>query len=160
MSGPWSPTSEADTVARLQPPGAVIAQATDADGITVRVVRGGDSCGDRLELQEWTGDRWVVVEDDTSFADLYDDMGWLAAAQREVPIGDAKDVHTEHCCRLHGCKYGSWQGPCSVFDDGKPQSYPCRICSDLIDANWDMIVFANEMWGRGYAAGLSVVTVV
>lgn len=72
----WSPTPEADAAARLQQPGTVIAQATDEDGITVRVVRGGD---DRLELWEWddTNARWALSEDDTSHYVLYDDMDWF-----------------------------------------------------------------------------------
>lgn len=161
-AGEWSPTPEADAAARLQPPGTVIAQATDPDGITVRVVRGGDSCGDRLELHEWDGARWVVVEDDTGHEDLYDDMDWFAPAVAEAPT-DARDGHTEHCCRIHGCKYGRWQGPCSVVNGGRPQSHPCWVCRDWLDENWDLVLLLNEMWDRGfdrgYGAGLSVVTV-
>lgn len=161
VGGEWSPTPEADVVARLQPPGTIIAQATDPDGITVRVVRGGDNCGDRLELHEWTDDRWVVSEDDTGHEDLYDDMDWFAPAEPEASTDD-RDAHTEHCCVKHGCKYGR-QGGCSVVDDGKPQSYPCWVCSDWLDENWDLVLLLNEMWDRGfdrgYGAGLSVITV-
>jgi hypothetical protein len=37
------------------------------------------------------------------------------------------DVHTEHCCRFHGCKYGNRDGQCSVVK-GALQSYPCENC--------------------------------
>lgn len=37
-----------------------------------------------------------------------------------------KDVHTEHCCVTHGCKYG--RDDCSVEIGVKLQSYPCEVC--------------------------------
>jgi len=42
------------------------------------------------------------------------------------------DVHTEHCCKLCGCKYGDdtvddeGYVRCSVANDSKKQTYPCR----------------------------------
>lgn len=36
------------------------------------------------------------------------------------------DVHTEHCCFTHGCKYGD--ANCTVASGGKPQSSPCETC--------------------------------
>jgi len=41
-----------------------------------------------------------------------------------------KDVHTEHCCARHGCKY-NWDSEgqnCSVVRGEKPQSFPCEQC--------------------------------
>ena len=38
-----------------------------------------------------------------------------------------RDVHTEHCCQLHGCKYGD-QDSCPVASGRKRQSYPCEYC--------------------------------
>ena len=38
-----------------------------------------------------------------------------------------KDVHTEHCCAKHGCKYGD-EEECSVYSLGYKQSYPCESC--------------------------------
>ena len=38
----------------------------------------------------------------------------------------SKDVHTEHCCMLHGCKYGNED--CPVALRTKRQSYPCERC--------------------------------
>lgn len=37
-----------------------------------------------------------------------------------------KCVHTEHCCRIHGCKYGD--DDCPVWLGYKSQSYPCESC--------------------------------
>lgn len=41
-----------------------------------------------------------------------------------------KDVHTEHCCILHGCKYGEEDYHCTVVSGRKPQSHPCQSCND------------------------------
>ena len=38
-----------------------------------------------------------------------------------------KDVHTEHCCRWHGCKYGD-DADCPVENGTKRQSYACEQC--------------------------------
>ena len=40
-----------------------------------------------------------------------------------------KDVHTEHCCKRHGCKYGNED--CPVENGILPQSYLCESC------HWD-----------------------
>lgn len=43
-----------------------------------------------------------------------------------------KDVHTEHCCSIHGCKYGPVAvTACTVVDGSKKQSYSCEICVDV-----------------------------
>jgi len=42
-----------------------------------------------------------------------------------------KDVHTEHCCIVHGCKYGE-DDTCPVTTGQKPQSYPCEDCDTSI----------------------------
>lgn len=39
------------------------------------------------------------------------------------------DVHTEHCCRFHGCKYGK-DSECTVVAKGELQSYPCENCDE------------------------------
>ncbi len=41
----------------------------------------------------------------------------------------AKDVHTEHCCIVHRCKYGK-DNECTVVQKRQPQSYPCEYCSE------------------------------
>lgn len=38
------------------------------------------------------------------------------------------DVHTEHCCVIHGCKYG--RDNCTVMLLIAPQSYICESCED------------------------------
>lgn len=37
------------------------------------------------------------------------------------------DVHTEHCCSVHGCKYACGTD-CTVENGTKPQSHPCEQC--------------------------------
>lgn len=36
------------------------------------------------------------------------------------------DVHTRHCCKWHGCKYGD--GDCTVIVQPKSQEGPCEEC--------------------------------
>ncbi len=38
------------------------------------------------------------------------------------------DVHTEHCCLTHGCKYGNVDNECTVVSGEEKQSYPCENC--------------------------------
>lgn len=45
-----------------------------------------------------------------------------------------RDVHTEHCCSVHGCKYGD--AGCTVASGQKKQSFPCEFCSGLLV--WEM----------------------
>ncbi len=52
-----------------------------------------------------------------------------------------KDVHTEHCCKYHGCKYGNDDKDlmgnlgrtdfCTVTTKQKIQSYPCESCREF-----------------------------
>lgn len=44
-----------------------------------------------------------------------------------------KDVHTEHCCKVHGCKYGDAE--CSVVTRQKRQSFACEDCPPW-SADW------------------------
>lgn len=37
-------------------------------------------------------------------------------------------VHTEHCCIIHGCKYGDWD-TCPVVIQKATQSHRCEDCS-------------------------------
>lgn len=39
-----------------------------------------------------------------------------------------KDVHTEHCCSIHGCKYSD--DDCPVATGKKVQSFPCEACGE------------------------------
>ena len=41
---------------------------------------------------------------------------------------DDRDVHTEHCCATHGCKYND--SDCPVTTGRKKQSFPCEICGE------------------------------
>ena len=38
-------------------------------------------------------------------------------------------VHVTHCCKLHGCKYGSLD--CPVAKGHIDQQYICETCSDM-----------------------------
>jgi len=38
-----------------------------------------------------------------------------------------KDVHTEHCCDKHGCKYSN-EAECTVMTGKVPQSHRCESC--------------------------------
>jgi len=40
-----------------------------------------------------------------------------------------KDVHTEHCCIRHGCKYGK-DDECTVMTKRAPQRYICERCEE------------------------------
>lgn len=44
-----------------------------------------------------------------------------------APKNKMKDVHTEHCCILHGCKYDNEH--CSVVTMEAGQSFPCETCN-------------------------------
>jgi len=50
-----------------------------------------------------------------------------------------KDVHTEHCCLKHGCKYGD--DDCTVTTKRAAQSFRCEYCYD------DEQEFKNEAMG-------------
>lgn len=39
-----------------------------------------------------------------------------------------RDVHTQHCCKFHGCKYG--EEDCPVTTGQKSQQFPCEFCLD------------------------------
>lgn len=48
-----------------------------------------------------------------------------------------KCVHTEHCCRIDGCKYGDID--CPVYLGYKCQSFLCEQCTDSFDElTWSM----------------------
>jgi Domain of unknown function (DUF4419) len=49
-----------------------------------------------------------------------------------------KDVHTEHCCTKHGCKFSQDDTECTVTLGLKPQSYPCESC------NWEKEMNLNQ----------------
>lgn len=56
-------------------------------------------------------------------------LQWTDMDAPEVKEED-KDVHTEHCCIIHGCKYDN--NECPVENKVKKQSFPCEMC-DLYD---------------------------
>jgi hypothetical protein len=64
---------------------------------------------------------------------------------------ERKDVHTEHCCQRHGCKYGDIDCPVILYV--KQQSFMCEFCEDDIMYGWSMIEFINYVYDLGFAAG-------
>lgn len=46
------------------------------------------------------------------------------------------DVHTRHCCILHGCKYGK-DDTCTVMTGAAPQEHVCETC-DTMDGIHDL----------------------
>jgi hypothetical protein len=48
-------------------------------------------------------------------------------------------VHSTHCCKIHGCKYGNEDYP--VVLGNEEQEYPCEECSDESDVD-----DYEEMW--------------
>lgn len=74
---------------------------------------------------------------------------------------NAKDVHTEHCCLRHGCKYGK-DNECTVMLRIAPQSYPCEMCDDLeekriaeLEAISAELAYLVRCWSGKYACKLS-----
>jgi len=47
------------------------------------------------------------------------------------------DVHTEHCCKKHGCKYSfgdvESEAECTVVNGEKSQSFPCETCEFAVE---------------------------
>lgn len=52
------------------------------------------------------------------------------SARVTATVADTKDVHTEHCCKLHGCKYRD--ETCTVTSGEKRQSFPCEHCAETV----------------------------
>jgi len=72
-----------------------------------------------------------------------------------------KNVHTEHCCFEHGCKYGDED--CPVATGLQKQSYPCECCDGVIASAFMPHKFSvfhfmgrNEEWEKrtGYKHGV------
>jgi hypothetical protein len=50
---------------------------------------------------------------------------------------NGKNVHTEHCCKEHGCKYGDEL--CPVVDGTQKQSYPCEECGEDVPSELEIL---------------------
>jgi hypothetical protein len=79
---------------------------------------------------EWVdSDDMSVGDENQAIADCMDRKEIEKEVIKEI-IGSGqekyKDVHTEHCCKIHGCKYGD--SDCSVAMGTKKQSHPCESC--------------------------------
>jgi hypothetical protein len=54
-----------------------------------------------------------------------------AAANLKMP-DNKLEVHVQHCCNIHGCKYGKEN--CPVETNYRAQAHPCEQCTDTIQA--------------------------
>lgn len=61
------------------------------------------------------------------------------------------DVHTEHCCASHGCKYGKDE-TCTVATGLRPQSFLCEDCHFELYENggWELAHLLNELYNKGF----------
>jgi hypothetical protein len=61
----------------------------------------------------------------------------------DTQIKSEKCVHTEHCCNIHGCKYGDPK--CPVSTSVKKQSFACEYCVEESEEMESMkeVVLAN-----------------
>lgn len=82
--------------------------------------------------------------------------GHIISSLARQPDPRIKDVHTEHCCALHGCKYNN--AYCTVTMAKAAQSYPCEGCLDEWDELYDWAHLMNEMYNRGYNEGYELCT--
>lgn len=57
-----------------------------------------------------------------------------------------KDVHTEHCCFMHGCAYMGGSD-CTVASGEKQQARMCGICQFELydDGGWELAHLINDM---------------
>ena len=60
-----------------------------------------------------------------------------------------KNVHTEHCCFKHGCKYGDGKY-CPVENGSQKQSYPCETC-EWVESEAPVLTL-REKYSRLYEA--------
>lgn len=51
-------------------------------------------------------------------------------------------VHTRHCCRVHGCKYGE-NTDCAVWLGIATQEGPCEQCHVDFDGNTPKVKFSD-----------------
>lgn len=56
------------------------------------------------------------------------------------------DVHTRHCCKYHGCKYGDYD--CTVFYGNKKQEYDCERCSEEPEIAKENLDFLYRYYNR------------
>lgn len=71
-----------------------------------------------------------------------------------TPAQTDKDVHTEHCCAHHGCKYSKPE--CTVITGQKRQSHMCEWCDEEFESMWNLAHAMNEMYDKGFTEGRSV----
>ena len=96
--------------------------------------------GDWKDLERWVASpqgleglsKWATQKSEAEIAAIRDKACQAKGAllrerleARRLPE-EGRDTHTEHCCEMHGCKYG--ETTCPVVLGVKPQSFPCETC--------------------------------
>lgn len=72
---------------------------------------------------------YVITDPDYEITSEIQEIRQAAEMIKALELEDkTKDVHTEHCCARHGCKYG--KEDCPVELKIKNQSFACEACSD------------------------------
>lgn len=68
----------------------------------------------------------------------------------------SKNVHTEYCCKHHGCKYNDPNCPVVLMQ--QEQSFPCEDCEckDIIRIELTYDEYDCEDCGGSYAEGADV----
>lgn len=59
-------------------------------------------------------------------------------------------VHSTHCCKIHGCKYGDED--CPVVNGEEVQEYPCEDCSEPLEIR----LYSFEDIQKAFKAGCMV----
>jgi hypothetical protein len=91
----------------------------EGGGLYVQVLVYGGSKAEGEPVAEW------VMPIQLRYA--LSDAAHLAVRQTDFSeVVVETDVHTEHCCFKHGCKYDD--EACMVENGTKPQSHPCEQC--------------------------------
>ena len=67
--------------------------------------------------------RSMSSDDRYMFMVAVENLSWWKTNPTPVFLDDKEDVHTEHCCRRCGCRYGSLV--CTVVNGVRKQSYGC-----------------------------------
>ena len=75
----------------------------------------------------------------------------LTGREIEVIWQNSKDVHTEHCCARHGCKYGDPE--CSVALGIKKQSWNCETCDYEMHPTNELVQLMTWLKEKDYLTG-------
>jgi len=95
-----------------------------------------EKCEGVLEYEQIGG---MLVRGDQGYRYRCTVCGRTGVTKKQPRQGDTcerpsnRDVHTEHCCKKHGCKYAD--AKCTVTTGKKLQSGPCETCESETEEN-------------------------